>query len=197
MRHCWQDREGHQLETRQQMREKDLRDGRKRMAHDAMEGFIRIQAANNLLRGYADRMEKFARFAKAWPMLRCASGMLNKAVSLIADKTNTEQIISLQRTYKKAVINVSCSAVDECVNVHEDDLALLVTCARGGLHDELGNRHDCRDCLCCMSREEWQNCELYHLLDRMPCGVVENMDTSDPSICPYMWGGERVGAEEL
>ena len=111
---------------------------------------------------------------------------------MMAAKVQVEQVVALQHSTQNAYLSVKMHRQKEDVVIPQEDLFKLTECARGALHDEHMQYHKCNDCIACMDREAWQNCELYHLLLRMPCDMTEEPRLSE-STCPYALLGDKGG----
>lgn len=177
------------------------------MPRAVVESVIALGAAKCVLKTHKEQIAKWARKTGGYKAYCQAIGLLDVAAENIVEHACVEQVCAIQHNTSNVWVNVDASAENdkdkinigtsrghEYLRVDQRDLQRLMCAARGGLTDENGQSANCHNCPHCFERKVWQTCELYHLINSIPCDTLEIPQICD-DVCPYALAREDGGME--
>lgn len=176
---------------RKDAQQTDIEQNRQRMNGYERAAFKELTVLLQVITRHTQQLRDYMRDVGTYNAMRCAIGNYRRAIHETTTHICIQQLCNIQHDCKDVNVTVSRSVTAGKTNIASSDLKDLVTVARGGLHDEHNQYANCRSCLYCMNRSQWQNCEFYRLLQRIDCQIDEQIHT-DKSVCPYaMIGGQQ------
>lgn len=164
--------------SKQQMAEKDAREGRERVPAAVLDSAIGLMAALRLLEDDNRLIEPTARKFGCWNALRSAEGMLGKALGQFFSRLSIRQGDTVLANSTNAKIAVSVRPMPLRLNLLASDVDVLVNYAL----------HYCRS-ECMHTEAEARKCPLREVYSVIP-GMEGDVDAM--GMCPYMGKGEEA-----
>lgn len=161
-----------------ELRKQDQEQGRYHLTADEVEAAIKLGLMRNLLDDAVFILERYAKQYKIWHLVRCASGLLKKAMCIVRDTISCEQLIMISNNVNGA----------ECLIVHDENMAPPMTVVVGTKHMAEIINQATRVCAltCTLTRDQSKTCPLRNAFDNVPALKKDaRCRMFDGSMCPY------------